>query len=282
MSGRVCVVTGANSGIGKVTSLELARMGATLAMVCRDRRKGEEARAEVVAETGNRSVELFLCDLSLLREVRRVSIELASAHDRIYALVNNAGASFLSYAETDEGIERTMALNYFSPFLLTNLLLERLLAESHSRVVNVSSAAHLGAKLDLGDINGRRNRGRLGLGAYGRSKLALTLFTYELARRLGGKGVTSNCLHPGAVRTNMWSHAGVFTPLARFVSLFLRSPEKGAETCVYLASSPDVEGVTGKYFFDMKERQSSPESYDEALAAKLWDISAEITGLSRG
>jgi NAD(P)-dependent dehydrogenase (short-subunit alcohol dehydrogenase family) len=280
MAGRVCVITGANSGIGKATALELAKMGVKVVMVCRDRKKGERAREEIAAESSNDDVELFLGDLSLMREVRRLAAELASAHEEVHVLVNNAGSTFPSHAETDDGFERTMALNYFSPFLLTNLLLGRLRAGAPSRVVNVASAAHYGARLDLGKINGEGDQGMLDLAAYGRSKLALVLFTYELARRIGGTGVTCNCVHPGPVRTNIWTHAGALTPLTRLASLFMRSPEKGAETVVYLASSPEVEGVTGKYFYDLKERRSSHESRDERLASELWDLSLKLTGLA--
>lgn len=172
-----------------------------------------------------------------------------------------------------------MAWNYFSPFLLTNLLLPRLKVGAPSRVVNVASISHFSGRLDLDDINGKSSGGMFGLRAYSRSKLALVLFTYELARRLQGTDVTSNCLHPGAVRTNIWSHSGVMSPLVRLASLFMRGPQKGAETVIYLASSPDVEGVTGKYFVDMKQRRSSHTSYDEALAQGLWNLTEKVTGL---
>ncbi|MDV3277468.1 MAG: SDR family oxidoreductase [Nitrososphaerales archaeon] len=280
MKGKVCVVTGGNSGIGKVTALELARMGANVVMVSRDPRKGERARAELVRDSGNSAVELMIADLSLQREVRRLASDLKRAHTKIHVLVNNAGSNFVGYSETEEGVERTMAVNYFAPFLLTNLLVDVLVASAPSRVVNVASVAHHGSALDLDDMNGRKSQGTFGLRAYGRSKLALVLFTYELARRLQGKGVTVNCLHPGAVRTNIWSHSGVASPLARIVSLFMRGPEKGAETCVYLASAPEVEGLTGKYFIDLKERHSSRASYDEELAARLWDLSVKMTSLN--
>ncbi|MDG6900934.1 MAG: SDR family oxidoreductase [Nitrososphaerota archaeon] len=282
MSGKVVIVTGANSGIGKAASLELARKGARVVMVCRDRDAGKKAMDEIAAETGNTGVELAVCDLSLMSEVRRLASESAAAHPRLDVLVNNAGSVFQGYRETPDSFERTMALNYFSPFLLTNLLLPLLKAGAPSRVVNVTSVSHFGAKLDLADINGRDHGGRFGLEAYGRSKLALVLFTYELSRKLAGTGVTVNCLHPGAVRTGIWAHSGFFSPLVRFVSLFMRSPAKGAETVVYLASSPEAEGASGKYYFDMKPRRSSRESYDESLSRGLWLLSERLTGLPTG
>ncbi len=266
--------------MGRVTALELAKKGADVVMVCRNAKKAERARKEIISRSGNESVELMLADLSLLSEVRRLASECLASHARIHVLVNNAGSNFPSYEETAEGIERTMALNYFSPFLLTNLLLSAIRAGAPSRVVNVASVSHFGGKLDLRDINGEEAGWMFGLRAYGRSKLALVLFTYELARKLEGTGITSNCLHPGAVRTNIWSHSGFMSPLVRFASLFMRSPEKGAETIVHLAASPEVEGITGKYFDDMKPRTSSRASYDLDFARRLWDLSDKRTGLT--
>jgi len=279
LQGRVVMVTGASSGIGEAASVGISRLGAHLVMVCRDREKGARAKARVIERSGNSDTELLLCDLSLLSNVRRFAAEFASTHSVLHVLVNNAGSVFQGYHETSDSLERTMALNYFSPFLLTNLLLPMLKASAPSRVVNVSSASHFGGKLDLSDVNGRKASGNFGLQAYGRSKLALVLFTYELSRRLAGTGVTANCMHPGAVRTNIWAHSGFASPIARFISLFMRSPEKGAETVVYLASSPEVEGVSGKYFFDLKARRSSEASYDESLALNLWRLSERMTGI---
>jgi len=278
MEGKSILVTGANSGIGKAAALSLARMGADLVLICRRREKGEEARSEIATASG-REVGLVVADLLLQSEVRRAASEFLSSYSRLEVLLNNAGADFPTYGETAEGIERTMALNYFSHFLLTNMLLESLKRSAPSRIVNVSSVAHYRASIDFDDINGRTKMGPRGLGAYGRSKLALVMFTYELARRLQGSGVTANCLHPGAVRTNIWSHAGPFTPFTKLASLFMRSPEEGAKTSVYLASSPEVEGVTGKYYEDCRPKPSSPESYDQGAAARLWELSERMTGL---
>ncbi len=276
-AGKICMVTGANSGLGKATSIALSRMGFTVVMVCRSLERAERARREIVAESGNGAVELMIADLARLDEVRRLAADFQQGHHRLDVLVNNAASNFPSYEETEDGLERTMALNYFSPFLLTNLLLDTLSRTSPSRVVNVSSVAHYRAALDLADINGRMDKGMLGYRAYSRSKLALTLFTYELARRARGRGTTSNCLHPGVVRTNIWSHQGVMSPLFKLASLFMKNPEKGAETIVYLASSREVEGVTGGYFVDKAQRHSSPSTYDEELAGKLWDLSVRAT-----
>jgi len=279
MSGKVVLITGANSGIGKKTALGLAKMGASLVLVCRDKGKGEAAREEIVKATGNDSIELLLGDLLPQGEVRRVAAEFNDKHPRLDVLINNAGASFTEYAETEDHVERTMAINYFTPFLLTNLLLDTLKKSSPSRVINVASSEHYGGHLDPDNLSRDKHMGTVGSGAYSRSKLALVLFTYELARRLQGTGVTANCLHPGAVRTNIWSHAGAYTPLFRLLSVFMLSAEKGAETSIYLASSPEVERISGKYFEKRMPKRSSDTSYDEALAKKLWDISVRTTGL---
>jgi len=267
--GKVVLLTGGNSGLGKATALSIAKMGAELTIVCRDRTRGESARRDISRESGSASVSLMVADLLLLKEVRRTASEFRGSNGRLDVLINNAGSNFPGYVETEDGLERTMALNYFAPFLLTNLLLDILEGSAHSRVVNVSSSAHYSGRLDLDDINGGGRMGMGGLGAYGRSKLALVFFTYELARRLQGKGVTANCLHPGAVRTHIWAHAGVFRPLSMLASQFMMSPEEGARTQVYLATSSEVEGVTGKYFEKCKPKKSSEASYDEASAGRL-------------
>jgi len=278
MEGKVVLITGGNSGIGKAAAASLAKMGADLTLLCRNREKAEKARAEIASSSG-RSVDLIIADMLLQREVRRAASEFLSTRSRLDVLLNNAGSDFPSYEETEDGIERTMALNYFSQFLLTNLLISTLRKSAPSRVVNVSSSGHYGASLDFENINGKGKMGPGGLGAYGRSKIALILFTYELARRLQGSSVTANCLHPGAVRTNIWSHAGLFSPLTRLAALFMLSPDEGAKTSVYLASSPEVEGVTGKYFEKCKPKRSSEQSYDEVAAARLWELSERMTDL---
>ena len=279
MKGKVALITGASSGIGKETALGLARMGTSLVLVCRDKEKGEAAKEEIARATGNNSIELLLADLLPQSKVRRVAIEFEATHPRLDVLVNNAGAGFVDYSETEDGIERTMAINYFTPFLLTNLLLETLKNSAPSRVLNVTSSEHYDAHLDLDNVNKDSRMGIAGADAYRRSKLAIVLFTYELARRLQGTGVTVNCLNPGAVRTKIWSQAGALTPLFRFMSLFMLSAEKGAQSSLYLAASPEVEGVSGKYFDKKVPKRSSETSYDEAMAKRLWVLSEQMTGL---
>lgn len=280
MPPKVILLTGASSGIGKETAIALAKTGADLTVVCRDRDKAEAARREIVRESGNPTVSALAADLVSLKEVRRLAAEFASTHGRLDVLVNNAGRDYPTYEETADGLERTMALNFFSPFLLTNLLLPLLEKGTPSRVINVASVAHLSGKLDLANINGKGDMGTGGLGAYGRSKLALVLFTFELARQTQGRGVSVNCLHPGAVRTGIWRHAGVFTPLTLLASLFMIGPKKGARTSIYLATSPEVEGVSGRYFVKCKPVPSSPASQDKVLAGKLWDLSLQRVGLA--
>jgi NAD(P)-dependent dehydrogenase (short-subunit alcohol dehydrogenase family) len=281
MKGKVVLLTGGNSGLGKATALSLAKMGTDLTIVCRDQARGESALEEIKKASGSASVTLIVADLLLLKEVRRTASEFRGSNSRLDVLINNAGSNFTDYAETEDGLERTMALNYFAPFLLTNLLLDMLEESAPSRIVNVSSSAHYSGRLDPDNINGG-GMGIGGLGAYGKSKLALVLFTYELARRLQGRGVTANCLHPGAVRTHIWAHAGAFSPISMLASQFMMSPEDGAKTQIYLASSAEVDGVTGKFFEKSKPKRSSESSYDEALARRLWDLSVKTAGVPSG
>ena len=247
IAGKVCIVTGANSGIGLVTSRQLAILGATVVMVCRDRRKGEKALEETRRRSGSGSVELMFCDMGSLASVRSLAAEFEKKHDALHVLVNNAGLANVRRSVTSDGFETTLQVNYLAPFLLTNLLLGLLKRSAPARIVNVSSIGHYGGHIDLDDLQLERNY-RV-MKAYSQSKLALVLFTYELARRLEGTGVTANCLHPGAVATNIWGRPlGPFSFLGRLSRLFLISPEKGAKTSVYLVTSKAVEGVTGKYF----------------------------------
>jgi NAD(P)-dependent dehydrogenase (short-subunit alcohol dehydrogenase family) len=278
MSGKVCMVTGANSGIGRATAEQLAMMGASVVMVCRSRSKGERTLSEIRNKTGG-SVELLLADFASLDSVRRLVEQFTKTHDSLQVLVNNAGLAKVRRTVTGDGFETTFQVNYLSHFLLTRLLLDILKKGAPSRVVNVSSVSHYGGSMPLDDLQLEKGYGVMK--AYSLSKLALVLFTYELSRRLSGTGVTANCLHPGTVATNIWGNAmGPLSFLGKTSKLFLIGPDKGAETPVYLASSPDVEGVTGKYFDDKKEKKSSAKSYDEELAAKLWDRSSAMVGLS--
>jgi NAD(P)-dependent dehydrogenase (short-subunit alcohol dehydrogenase family) len=270
LEGKTCLVTGANSGMGKETALALAQMKASVVMVCRNKEKGEAARQEIMKEAGNESVDLLLCDLSSLAEVRRLAADVEGRYKELHVLVNNAGLFSLS-GNTADGFETTFAVDYLAPFLLTNLLLDLLESSAPSRIVNVSSVIHFRGHVDL-DRMSRPGAG--GFGGYGNSKLALVMFTYELARRIKGTGVTANCLHPGGVATNIWR-----VPPA-LVRPFLKSAKEGAQTAIYLASAPEVEGISGKYFEDKVEKKSSDESYDEKEARDLWELTSKMVGLS--
>ena len=280
MGREIHLVTGATSGIGKVTAGELARRNATVVLVGRNRQKAEATVEEIRFRTGNENVEYLLADLSSQKEIRDLAEKFKARHERLDVLVNNAGAIFSEYGETVDGIERTFAVNHLNYFLLTNLLLKPLKAGAPSRVVNVASGAHQGAELDFDDLGTKQNYGFMK--AYGRSKLANVMFTYELARRLEGTGVTANALHPGAVATNFGSNNTVWyaRPVLALFRLFATTSEKGAETSVYLASSPEVKSVTGKYFTGKKPAASSKASQDRQAAERLWRLSEELTGLS--
>lgn len=279
MAGKVCMVTGATSGIGKVTARELAQRGAAVVVVGRDEARSEATVSQIRQQTANPSVDFLLADLSSQKEVRRLAREFESRYSRLDVLVNNAGAIMLSRRESVDGIEMTLALNHLAYFLLTILLLEKLKSSAPARIVNVSSNSHERAQLDFDDL---QVRGRYwGFGAYARSKLANILFSYELARRLEGTGVTVNALHPGLVGTNFLANNGT---LGRFLKMLVfikgMSPERGARTSVYVATSLEVETVTGRYFFKEREVPSSSNSYDEDAARRLWQLSAELTGLA--
>jgi NAD(P)-dependent dehydrogenase (short-subunit alcohol dehydrogenase family) len=280
MQGKVCIVTGANSGIGKATSLGLAKMGATVVMVCRERTKGEEAQNEIKTKSGNDAIDLLLADLSSQDSIRQLVENFQQHYTQLHVLVNNAGGVNLSRRVTVDGFEMTFAVNYLAPFLLTNLLLDKLKASAPARIVNVSSESHESAYTKMDDLQ-LEKKYRL-MRAYGQSKLALVLFTYELARRLQGTGVTANCLHPGFVATNI-GQSGVGRVGRSIVKLIFSSlgisPEEGAKTSIYLASSPDIEGVTGKYFVKSIPVRSAPISYDESLQRQLWEESAKLVNL---
>jgi retinol dehydrogenase-14 len=278
MGEKVCLITGATSGIGKATAMGLANMGASVVMVGRDRGRGEAAMAEIKEMSGNASVDLMLADVSSQEEIRRLADEFKEAYPRLDVLINNAGVFRSKRITTADGIEMTFAVNHLAYFLLTNLLLDVLKASAPSRIVNVSSGDHSNATIDFDDLQGEK--GYKGAKAYSQSKLATVLFTYELARRLEGTGITANCLHPGVVGTNLGSGvSGVFGFMVRALTPLMLSPEKGAETSIYLASSPEVESLSGRYFVKKAEARSSDVSYDERLARRLWEVSAELTNL---
>lgn len=280
MTGKLVLITGATNGIGKETALGLARLGARIVMVGRSAEKTQAVVDEIKAKTGNLQMEYLLADLSSMAEVRRLADEFKGRYDRLDVLINNAGAVFASRQETIDGYEMTFALNHLSYFLLTELLLDRLKACAPSRIVNVSSDAHTFGPMNFDDLMTKNNYSLGGFRAYGQSKLANVLFTYELARRLEGTGVTANVLHPGLVASGFGRNNGALMNLAmRIVQRFALTSERGASTSIYLASSPEVEGVSGKYFELSKAKASSKESYDVEAARKLWGISEELTGL---
>ena len=281
MKGKVCLVTGANSGIGKETALGLAEMGAIVVMVCRNQAKGEAALTEIKTKSGNENIELLAADLSSQQSIRELATTFKQRYSQLDVLINNAGVALLTRSETSDGFERMFAINYLAPFLLTNLLLDVVKASAPARIINVSSAAQEGSELHLDDLQSRQ-RYRM-MRVYGQSKLALVMFTYELARRLEGTGVTVNCLHPGFVATNIAQNDLVppLRPLAKLIvsRLGIRSQE-GAKTSLYLASSPDVENVTGKYFVRCVPKRTTAVSYDTSLQEKLWESSEKLVNLS--
>jgi NAD(P)-dependent dehydrogenase (short-subunit alcohol dehydrogenase family) len=278
MGEKICLITGATSGIGKATAMGLANMGASVVMVGRDRGRGEAAMAEIKDKSANASVDLMLADLSSQEQIRRLADEFKEAYPRLDVLINNAGVIRSKRITTADGMETTFAVNHLAYFLLTNLLLDVLKAGAPSRIVNVSSGDHSNGTIDFDDLQGEK--GYKGAKAYSQSKLANVLFTYELARRLEGTGVTANCLHPGVVGTNLGSGvSGVFGFMVRAFTPLMKSPEKGAETSIYLATSQEVEGLSGRYFVKKDEASSSDASHDERLARRLWEVSAELTNL---
>ncbi len=278
LDGKTCIITGASTGIGKASAEQLASMGARVVMVCRNQKNGERAMADVEAKSGSKSVELMRADLASLASVRTFAEEYVKHNESLHVLLNNAGVALPLRSTTIDGFETTFQVNYLSHFLLTDLLLPTLKKSAPARIINVSSVAHYSGHLNFDDLQMEKGYGVMR--AYSQSKLALVLFTHELARRLQGTGVTANCLHPGAVATNIWGDwMGPAAFLGKVTRLFMLSPEKGAKTQVYLASSPDVEEVSGEYFEFHGKKESSAESYDQGLAERLWDASAKMVGL---
>jgi NAD(P)-dependent dehydrogenase (short-subunit alcohol dehydrogenase family) len=278
MDDKVILVTGANAGIGRATALGLAKAGGTVVMLCRDQERGKEALADIVKKTGNRRTALMICDLASQRAIRAFAERFLAEHRRLDVLINNAAVLMPKRSITEDGIESTLAINHVAYFLLTELLLERLKSSAPSRIVNVASAAHTYGHIDLSNLQGERDYG--GFRAYANSKLANILFTRQLARRLTGTGVTANCLHPGSVGTSLFRRLPKV--LEAIIKLVTIGPDRGARTTIYLASSPEVEGVTGKYFSRSREVQSSLESRDDQLAADLWAVTEELTRQAGG
>jgi retinol dehydrogenase-14 len=278
MGGKTALVTGGTSGIGKASAVAFAAMGANVVIVGRNLERGEAALRDIKGQSHSDSVELMLADLSVQGEVRRLADEFLERHERLDVLANNAGLVQSRRTETADGIETTLAVNHLAPFLLTNLLLDRLKESAPSRVITVSSEAERMGNIDFDDIQSRQKY--KGFAAYGKTKLANIMFTYELAERLKGTFVTANCLHPGAVGTNFGkNNAGPMALFFRLAKPFMRSPERGADTLIWLASSADVDGVSGKYFSDRKEIEAKEIVNDPAARRRLWELSEELTGL---
>jgi NAD(P)-dependent dehydrogenase (short-subunit alcohol dehydrogenase family) len=275
MQNKTVMSTGATAGIGLITARELAGMGAQITLVSRNAAKLVTAAEQIKTQTGNPYVEYIAADLATRAGVNQTAFEFKKRHTRLDVLVNNAGALFTERQVTSDGLELTFALNHLSYFHLTMLLFETLKASAAGRVVNVTSDAHRGQTINFDDLQGEK--GYNGLTAYGRSKLMNVLFTYELARKLTETNVTANALHPGFVATEFAKNNGPLYKIGmKLIGLFARSPEKGAETSIYLASSPEVRGASGKYFTDSRAVDSDPASYNKATAERLWNISLEM------
>ena len=277
MTGKIVLITGANAGLGKETAIQLAKKGATIIMACRNEKRALESLKEIKEKSGSEKIELYIVDLADQDSIRSMVSDFKKNHNKLHVLINNAGVMPDERITTKEGYEMTFAINHLGHFLLTNLLLDIIMNSSPSRIINVSSVAHKFANLDLDNIN--LNQGFSGLRAYSNSKLMNLLFTYELASRLQGTGVTVNALHPGNVKTNLTNPDGIWLKKVffAFLRIFFIGIKKGAKTSIYLASSPQVENVTGTYFIKSKPARSSKKSRDKALQNKIWDLSEELT-----
>jgi retinol dehydrogenase-14 len=280
MSGNTCIVTGANSGIGKETALGLARMGARVLMVCRNAEKGQAALQEIRRESGSSQVDLLIADMSSQASIRALAKQIGEKYPRLDVLINNAGAMSPTRKVSADGIEMTVAANHLGPALLSALLLDLLKASAPSRIVNVSSEVHARARIDVNDLQYERRKYSWGR-AYAQSKLLMNAHTFELARRLEGAGVTANCLHPGLVATNL---GGPDLPLGWKIMFGLLRPlflnaQQGAQTTLYVASASELAGVSGKYFAKSKIAQSSPLSRDPKLAVEIWQWTEKIIGV---
>lgn len=279
MNTKTVLVTGGTGGIGRATAIGLASMGARVGITGRDQARGEQAAAVIADASGNPMVDVFVADMSSQAEVRRLAGEVLAAYLQVDVLVNNVGGFWEHRHLTADGLEQTFALNHLAPFLLTNLLLERLIASAPARVVTVSSGAHSTGRIDFDDLMGEEDYS--GHRAYNQSKLANVMFTYELARRLEATSVTATALHPGMTNTSFSSEdpSPKMAPIVFAVRPFMKSPKKGADTAVYLASAPEVEGVSGRYYVNRKTKKSEASSYDTATTARLWNISADLVGI---
>jgi NAD(P)-dependent dehydrogenase (short-subunit alcohol dehydrogenase family) len=280
MTGKTVLITGGTGGIGKAAAIGLASMGARVGITGRDRARAEQAATAIEAESGTPEVDVFVADLSSQAEVRRMAGEVLATYSRLDVLINNVGGFWAHRHTTVDGLEHTFALNHLAPFLLTNLLLDRLTDSAPARIVTVSSGAQSMGNIDFDDLMGEQDYS--GQRAYNQSKLANVMFTYELARRLEGTGVTATALHPGMTNTafNAEDPARAMAPVVFVVRPFMRSPRKGSETVVYLASSSAVEGVTGSYYANRKAKKSNQSSYDREITGRLWRVSADLVGVA--
>lgn len=278
MEGKVCLVTGANSGIGYAVAGGLAKQGATVVMVCRNEKRGEKARARIVEATGNARVQLLLADLSSQQAIRDVAAEFLDRYDQLDVLINNAGLMSRNRRVTADGLEMQFAVNHLGYFTLTNLLIDVLKRSAPSRIINLASTAHSRGTIDFDDLQNEKDYN--GWQAYANSKLANIMFTYELARRLEGSGVTANCVHPGVIRTGLMRNVSIaLHGLWSLLRAFFKDADKGADTPLYLATAPEVANVTGKYFRYRKPTGTSAESNDRDVQRRLWETSENLSGI---
>ena len=275
MKGKVCIVTGANSGIGRATAVGLAKIGATLIMLCRDNACGEEALNDIISVSQNDSIELMMCDLASQQSIRQFAKNFKQKYENLHVLINNAGVNYNRRIITEDGLETTFAVNTLAPFLLTNLLLDTLQSSAPARVINVASKMQ-SKKIEFDNLQGEKHFSFMQ--SYGQSKAALITLTYEFARRFSDIGVTFNCLHPGGVNTKIAKNLkGISGAISRNTMKFFKSPEEGAETSLYLATSPEVEKISGKFFENKKEIQSKDVTYDESIAKQLWNACIDLS-----
>lgn len=279
MNSKICMITGANTGIGKATAAGLAVLGAIVIMICRNKLKGEIARKQIIRQSGNNSVHLLIADLSSMKEINYLSNEIHSRFNKVDVLINNAGLILLSRQTTVDGLEYQFAVNYLSNFLLIHLLLSLLMKSDHARIINISSGYHRGVEVNFEDLNSEKSYNPHQV--YGRTKLAQIMFTYKLSGILEGKNISVNSLSPGVVATNLLSDFNDQPRILRFLDRFKNdNPEKGAETSIYLATSDEVKNITGKYFVNKKIEESSPASYNKQDTGRLWDESLRLCGIS--
>jgi len=275
MKGKICMITGANSGIGKATAIGLAKLGAILVLVCRDQARAEKSIAEIKEKTGIDSIDIILADLSSQKDIHNLVLESKKKYDTLNVLINNAGVNLNKHTLTEDGIETTFAVNYLAQFMLSILYFDILKKSAPARIVNVASSVQA-KSIDFDNLNGEKHFSQLK--AYAQSKLAVVLFTYEFAKKAIGTGVSVNCLHPGYVKTNMIRN---FRPFVKYfyhlVGLFMISPKRGAKTSIYLASTSDIDGASGKYFKKRRETKSVKISYDATVSKQLWDVSVKLT-----